>query len=41
MDFVVWLTHFGQSTTRKNLDGDFDSSGTVQIADYFVWVKNY
>ena len=41
LDFVVWITHFGQSTTRKNLDGDFDSSGIVQIADYFVWVKNY
>ena len=40
-DFIIWLTHFGQSTTRKNLDGDFDGNGTVQIADYRIWISNY
>ena len=40
-DFVIWLTHYGQTTTKKNIDGDFSQDGKVGIEDYAIWVSFY
>ena len=41
IDFIIWLTHYNQTTIRKNLDGDFDGNGKVEVNDYSVWLSNY
>jgi hypothetical protein len=40
-DYVVWLKHYGQTTSNKNTDGDFSQNGTVGVEDYSIWVSNY
>jgi endo-1,4-beta-D-glucanase Y len=41
VDYVVWLNHYNQSTTRGHLDGDFNISGKVDGIDYVVWLNSY
>lgn len=39
-DFIIWLTHYGQSISGTN-NGDYDGNEKVEIGDYTVWVTNY
>lgn len=40
-DYVVWLTHFSQTTTAGQSAGDFDGSGKVDGLDYIKWLNNF
>ena len=40
VDFVIWLTHFGQNVSGA-VNGDYDANGKVEIKDYIIWVANY
>lgn len=39
-DFIIWLTHFGQSVSGAN-NGDYDGNEKVEIGDYVIWIKNF
>jgi hypothetical protein len=39
-DYVVWLSHFGQ-TMLGSANGDFNNDGKVNGQDYVVWLNNY
>jgi len=40
IDYIVWLIHFGQTTTNGYKDGDFDNDGKVDNLDYTIWFNN-
>jgi len=39
-DFIIWLTHYGQSISGAN-NGDYNDSGKVEMGDYVIWIMNY
>lgn len=41
IDYVVWLNHYRQATTKGPLDADYDHSGIVDGVDYVLWLNNY
>ena len=40
-DYLVWLSHYGQTSNNGPIDGDFNSDGSVNGQDYLVWLSNY
>lgn len=40
-DYVIWLSHYGSTTSRGAADGDYNGDGTVGGQDYVVWLNNY
>lgn len=40
LDYVIWLTNYGQSATGPN-HGDFNNNGKVDGVDYVLWLNNY
>lgn len=40
-DYVVWLGHFGASTSAGPSGGDFNRSGRVDGQDYVVWLNGF
>lgn len=41
LDYVIWVTHFGQNTGAGSRDGDFNLDGNVNGQDYGVWRASY
>ncbi len=41
MDYVIWLTHFGQTAGGGKTIGDFDGNGIVDGVDYVIWLNTY
>jgi len=39
-DFIIWLSHFGQSVSGAN-NGDYDGNEKVEMGDYLVWITNF
>jgi hypothetical protein len=40
-DYVVWLNHYGATTTNGATDGDFTGDTLVNGQDYILWLNNY
>src|SRR6185369_15512881 len=41
IDFILWLSHYNQSTGNGPRDGDFNSNGYVDGVDFTLWFANY
>jgi hypothetical protein len=41
IDYIIWLTHYGQQTSQGLLEADFNSDGKVDGIDYVSWLVNY
>lgn len=41
LDYVIWLSHYNETTGNGPNDGDFDESGKVDGLDYVIWLNNY
>ncbi len=41
LDYVVWITNYGKTTSQGPTSGDFNNSGVVDGLDYVVWLSNY
>ena len=40
-DYVIWLSHYNQTTGNGPSDGDFNKDGKVDGLDYVIWLNNY
>lgn len=40
-DYIIWLTHYNQTTNNKSTEGDFDGNGRVDGVDYITWLNTY
>ncbi len=41
IDFVIWINHYGQTTSRGYIDADFNNDTKVDGIDYTIWLFNY
>ena len=41
IDYVIWLNHYGVTTSNGSSDADFNSDGRVDGVDYVIWLNNY
>ncbi len=41
LDYVIWLSHFNQTTSNASRDGDFNSDGKVDGLDYVTWLNHF
>jgi hypothetical protein len=41
LDYVLWLTHYSETTTLGPQKGDFNRSGKVDGSDYIVWLTHF
>jgi hypothetical protein len=41
VDYVIWLNHFGSSTSSGPSHGDFNNSGFVDGVDNVIWFNIY
>lgn len=41
LDYVIWLTNYGDSNPNGPNSGDFNSDDAVDGIDYVIWLTNY
>jgi len=41
LDYITWLNHYGETTSKGPSEGDFNNSGFVDGIDYVIWLNNY
>ncbi len=41
IDFVIWLQHYNQTSTRGPAAGDFNTDGKIDGIDFTIWLSNY
>jgi hypothetical protein len=41
IDFAIWLSSYGQSTSQGSSVGDFNNDGKVDGIDFVIWLSNY
>ena len=40
-DYIIWMSHYGQTVTDGPTSGDFNHDGYIDGRDYFIWMTNY
>ena len=41
VDYVIWLSHFGENTQAGYAVGDFNLDSNIDGIDYVIWLNNY
>lgn len=41
LDYVIWITNYGRTTSNGPRDADFNNDGRVDGIDFTIWLSNY